>query len=211
MKTLFLKITFNLKGLINSLPLSERKKTISGLMLYISLFKRWSTRKPKEAVSFEATKMVDNFIKEVNPDVKISCRKGCSFCCYVFVDINEGEAINILKYVEKNNIVVDWERIECQSTSENKFLNDIPFKSRRCGFLNSKNECSIYPARPISCRKYFVVSHPEDCNTENKTSHQTLNYVVEKAEIVASAIVQTQNSGLMAKMLLEAKKNIKNP
>lgn len=84
------------------------------------------------------------------PDFKISCTKGCWYCCQINCLISEVEAKKISPYIERKKI--------------------IPLKTRkdnRCPFLNDHNECNIYPARPLICRKTLVSSDPAYCDTRN--------------------------------------------
>lgn len=108
-------------------------------------------------------KEFDLIIKQIPvvDQVMFSCKKGCSHCCNMNVDMNEYEAAAIVDYCVRNSISIDEETLELQ-----EHLSEVQrFKSkfRKCVFLVN-NECSIYPVRPIACRKYFVTSAPADCN-----------------------------------------------
>jgi uncharacterized protein len=73
------------------------------------------------------------------------CKKGCSHCCKIPVDVYEIEAVNISK---KYNL----------SISKNTQFNT----SEDCPFL--KNDfCSIYQDRPFSCRTFWTLDNPDYC------------------------------------------------
>ncbi len=108
------------------------------------------------------------------------CKKGCSTCCNLVVEITAIEADLIKDYVIKN---FGQEEIK---TLEGKLKNDCyhypnsqhclsddslrlkHFKlNRPCSFLSPNGECTIYEVRPINCRSYLVFSDPETCKPKD--------------------------------------------
>lgn len=78
-----------------------------------------------------------------------SCKKGCSHCCCIDIQISIYE----VEYI-------------CSKTGIS-YTNEIPFSQGHktpCPFLAS-NVCSIYSVRPLVCRFYHVMGDPEDCKT----------------------------------------------
>jgi Fe-S-cluster containining protein len=103
---------------------------------------------------------IDKSIESL-PDVykqSISCKKGCSACCHINVDIRETEAKLLVKYAHKNRIPIDKEYLQKQAVVEKQPGSDVS----ACVFLKD-GLCSVYPVRPIMCRKYYVVSDPALC------------------------------------------------
>jgi len=91
---------------------------------------------------------------------KISCRIGCSYCCYSQVKIIPVEALSIYSFIKdsNNNIeILDLqnrisyaEDLTRGKTFEEKYAmkNELP-----CIFLSNK-KCSIYSVRPSICRSW---------------------------------------------------------
>lgn len=91
------------------------------------------------------------------------CKKGCSWCCRVPVDVSAIEAQLIGEYIgiEPKNLTADrqWYR--------------MPDKTK-CPFL--KNDCcSIYPVRPFNCRVFASADDPKNC-VDGSTKHNIFNY-----------------------------------
>lgn len=115
-----------------------------------------------------------------------SCKKGCNICCCDYLDCSAVEAELIREYIinkfKKDKINVFEEYIKtnidnspkseiinnCKSEAEiSKIVNSYFDKKIKCIFLDINGECSIYPVRPISCRKHLVISNPQNCNKNN--------------------------------------------
>jgi Fe-S-cluster containining protein len=98
-------------------------------------------------------------------DLQPTCRKGCAHCCHLRADATEDEGF--LLYEKAEELGVDWEKLEKQSKYGDaiEFIKGLDIKDRRCVFLGDDNQCKIYEDRPLSCRSYYVVSDPKDCDT----------------------------------------------
>lgn len=96
---------------------------------------------------------------KINPP---SCTKGCSFCCYVNVDITDEEAKVLIPHVTPDVKA----KLEKQRHITQKTYATLPYKDRACAFLVN-GTCSVYNDRPLACRKYMVTGDKELCNTEN--------------------------------------------
>ena len=71
-------------------------------------------------------------------------------------------------------------------------------------FLGNDGLCSIYKDRPLSCRKYFVVSDPTLCDTSRHPGGQTLTWVDAHVEVLTTAAYTAAGCGFMPTMLLGA-------
>ncbi len=155
-------------------------------------------RAPERAAFFY--QVIDQIISksmEQKNERQISCRKGCAFCCYQNVDISYDEACLLI-----DNVEIDWEAVEKQAANESN-------RSKRCVFLKEDNTCGIYEVRPISCRKYFVVSPPNDCNMDDPSNSGRVEVMgVNNAEFISSAIMTASDFGSMATMLLKVRRKI---
>jgi uncharacterized protein len=82
----------------------------------------------------------------------MSCRLGCSKCCYVELSIFQSEAYVILEWVnflsleEKQNLLN-----ELNSPEQPEQNNTLGKLSKSCAFL-CKGKCTIYEVRPTICR-----------------------------------------------------------
>lgn len=115
------------------------------------------------------TAFVNNFYEVFDDTViqektLVSCSKGCHSCCRQNVHVYKSEAAVIAEYCEENNIEISKSYLKEQMRYEWRELaaTDVGW----CVFLK-KGECSIYAVRPITCRNYFVISHPQFCDVIN--------------------------------------------
>ena len=114
----------------------------------------------------------------------VSCRKGCSACCYQLVPVTEAEAYSIAALVEsmpeerrkrvlfrfadtkgKLKDAALWDAISSIRTAGPEHFNlAMAYLRARvaCPFLE-EDACSIHADRPISCREYMVSSDPKWC------------------------------------------------
>jgi Fe-S-cluster containining protein len=138
--------------------------------------------------------------KSANPEKKnITCKRGCNFCCHIAVNITADEAKVIVMYAEDMHVSIDKEYLEGQQNVVPAEQALTPYAA--CVFLK-KGECSIYPVRPMNCRKYFVVTPPKQCDASVHVSGVAVFFNLD-AEILASAILSEVPYGLMATMLLK--------
>ena len=119
---------------------------------------------------------LDSFSNDTKTDDAIACCSGCSFCCYMRVMVTAPEFHIISNYIKKTftkekikalketlrNTVSETAR--CVSITE-KFA--IP-----CSFLDN-NSCSIYDARPFTCRA-FNSTNNQYCQKYLKNQNVTI-------------------------------------
>jgi Fe-S-cluster containining protein len=126
----------------------------------------------------------------------VTCKKGCSACCYQVIPISETEAIGLVNLIEqmtpdrKAAITARFtdavKRLKSagildrlsphalndtdlrRAVSKDYFAAGIP-----CPFLEN-GSCSIYDDRPLSCREYLAVTPPENCSHPFDGDAQTL-------------------------------------
>ncbi|WP_127128022.1 YkgJ family cysteine cluster protein [Pseudoflavitalea rhizosphaerae] len=132
---------------------------------------------------------------------KVSCKKGCSFCCNLNVRISKIEAIVIADYCRQNGFSISPHYLESKlAISESDFpLSQV----KRCVFLKN-NECSIYEVRPFACRRYLVKSNPDYCNLEQGLLEKVIRYVNIDAELFISALLPIfgREEGRLPEMML---------
>jgi Fe-S-cluster containining protein len=125
-------------------------------------------------------------------DKTITCRKGCTHCCFHYVTVSLAHGIVIVDYLYKKKDLlrqfignyekwhnkghavsdgIDRTRLKALSSSmsiDRVMADTRPLSSRyldmniQCPFLLD-NQCFIYNVRPMSCSGHFSVSPPDWC------------------------------------------------
>jgi Fe-S-cluster containining protein len=90
----------------------------------------------------------------------LACRAGCTWCCYFTVDVRAVEVFSILDYIGHSLPPDEKARIYAEIRTNSAALRDLDEDQRmtrnvKCPFLNG-GRCTIYPARPQSCRNYHA-------------------------------------------------------
>lgn len=147
--------------------------------------------------------MVDDAAEEASEDgQEITCRKGCSHCCYLLVEVSWEEAETLVDWLEQQDeatrdpILADIRAnaataraLFAKRDDTRRFLRpsddpeaEIPddacdkyfYELRRpCPFLNlEEGICRAYTARPSSCRLHMVSSDPDYCRPEHHDSDE---------------------------------------
>lgn len=204
------KISESLNDLLNMLNPKQQDAVLEMFQFYYKEYQRLLKEYPlhPEKVAYNMQLFVqecmDQKVKEMEStsEETVSCRKGCSFCCFQFVDVTFEEAVLITKYCEENNIEIDFERLKKQSSVDHKSFNELPIKDKRCVFLGKDNSCSIYSVRPSTCRKLVVVSDPKLCDTETNKGAQIAKLVDVEAEVVSNSASNATKSGSLSQMML---------
>ncbi len=97
------------------------------------------------------------------PDVgTLACCAGCAWCCYFTVDVRAAEVFGILDFVEKSLAPEEKARINAEVRANAlvfRKLGELERTTRnvKCPFLK-EGRCSIYAARPQSCRNYHATN-----------------------------------------------------
>ena len=97
------------------------------------------------------------------PDVgTLACRAGCTWCCYFTVDVRAAEVFRILDFVEQSFAPEERARVYAEVRANSMALRKLGEGKRvtrnvKCPFLN-EGRCSIYAARPQSCRNYHATN-----------------------------------------------------
>ena len=135
-------------------------------------------------------------------EIESSCRKGCSACCYIEVEITSYE-LEILESLVRNGHPIDHQRLALQAVRE---VADPLWKKgshlaqNKCFFLNPVGDCSIYEDRPVMCRRHSVTSPATLCATLDAPI--VIRYFP-KVDVIISADNEdpTLQIGPLAKML----------
>jgi len=107
---------------------------------------------------FSKVKRIYKFIDNHNDEMfkkDTVCARGCSFCCYMNVDVTEVEASYIAEYTKR----------PLNENINNSVHADISkYSGVPCPFLDIHNgSCTIYDFRPTVCRMYHVFESADKC------------------------------------------------
>lgn len=93
----------------------------------------------------------------------LACRSGCSFCCYLNVELCPQEVFLIWEYMHHNFDSSKIKGIKFQVYKNSENIKGVSTNKRlqiniKCPFLNEDNSCSIYEVRPFNCRNFHSIS-----------------------------------------------------
>ncbi|MFD2593351.1 YkgJ family cysteine cluster protein [Aquimarina hainanensis] len=143
---------------------------------------------------------VDNYMNEYRKfeKPKITCEKGCAFCCSKEVFISDDEAKGIYNYVTKNKLKIDLNKATLQAVSK----QNLPLIHRECIFLDTESkECKVYNLRPLSCRMLLASSEPKFCQDNKKGN--PFYFLLPKMENIKTAVWNSSISGVLPAMILK--------
>ncbi|MFS4458624.1 YkgJ family cysteine cluster protein [Bdellovibrio sp. HCB2-146] len=162
------------------------------------VFRALSSGEPRARKLHE---LVEKEIEQAS-HIEVSCRKGCSACCHMEVEVTSYEA-DILAKLVQNGHVIDEERLTQQSQrsiQDKSWSAGIKLPESRCVFLNQEGACSIYEDRPVMCRRHSVTSPAKNC--ESLDAPITLRYFPKVDLLISAANEDSQMEiGPLAKML----------
>jgi Fe-S-cluster containining protein len=100
---------------------------------------------------------IDPQLEKQARELKATCKKGCAGCCYQEVALTFAEAVTIAEHIiaDKAGQVALWKmkhppEMRCPLL----FTGDHPWEG----------VCSVYEARPLVCRTFYVSTPPAECN-----------------------------------------------
>lgn len=125
----------------------------------------------------EYLKLAYAFLEKVNRQFVSTftpCRKGCSHCCCIDVQITLFEA----------------EYIYLATGIPHDLSTPLTAGHRTsCPFLSGEGACTIYEYRPLFCRTYHVLSSPEICGTPGAIVSQYGSMASDMGNILYRAVM----------------------
>lgn len=196
-----ISLTNNLSQQLEQFDSKQKQLVLDMYNHYVEHFKQIKAEYEPEALSYNIHRFVDAILDEELRDntVKISCRKGCFYCCEQNVDITEEEALLLVKIAKERGLELNKRLLKKQF----KYSVDNWHKQehKQCVFL-SKGECQVYEHRPTACRKHIVFTDPKLCDTT--VIHDKVGKIVNThVEVIATAAINVSESDSMPKMLLK--------
>lgn len=157
--------------------------------------------------------MVDEYNKEIfsHPLLKefVPCKSGCTGCCHTQVSVTEDEA-ELLAHNMNNGVEIDYALLQRQAEAGNdsKAFFDIPYKERKCVFLNQNGACTVYKDRPSVCRTNAVVGSASQCDTSSGVQGSLRLVKTPKADMtIVGAFYAAHDSGSLPMMLSKVLKS----
>jgi Fe-S-cluster containining protein len=146
------------------------RKNLEALKSYHRLWKDYAKEevlgkincKSSEKEIFKATKEIYEWAewcwkslkKQTKPLPNCDCKSGCSYCCYMLVEISDMEARAIAHYISVRGDRRLIQKIY-ETASMLQELNGSRMEAKiPCAFLDDKGRCSIYRVRPLACRGF---------------------------------------------------------
>lgn len=128
----------------------------------------------------EALRLFDRLGEEIieKTGVKLACGAGCSLCCSLRVDVFAHEVFLVAHYIWTHFSATEFAEVsERLAAHSAKVVPLTPFEhattNTRCALLHD-DRCSVYAARPHSCRRHhsrelaacqYTFDHPTDLET----------------------------------------------
>jgi hypothetical protein len=197
------KVTAMLKDYLGMLmENAETQETIEQILKlidgYTDQLRKLRIQNPVQSTK-EVYKAIDSFFAAAPAENKqaIQCKAGCTACCFIDVDICQDEAAVIVDYCRETGIGIDREYLTRQAAVGRKTYSPLS----KCVFLKD-NCCSIYPVRPIACRKHWVKTDPALCDFSKNIANPVGGYFDVNTEILASAVLNVDDTGPLEKKLL---------
>lgn len=173
--------TTNLKHWLQAQDQQTRQRTKDKLIELVTSLRAMPKQKALRAC-------LENISLLTSKVPSVSCKAGCSHCCYQSIHISDEEADLIIDYLNLMSVEIDKKRLEKQSAWGKEDYYDNKNEAA-CVFLSPEGKCNIYPVRPSVCRTYLVSSDPAYCDTKYRHKHPSLQVAMYgQAELFASAL-----------------------
>jgi Fe-S-cluster containining protein len=147
----------------------ELKKLKRYVELAVQLNMRQTGNNRMQAIYAIHDELVEQDIEDLKKP--LPCKKGCSHCCQILVDITPSEWENITQYLLVNPKLLEHVRnsilpmqkawfkaLEILSkANQSNFIDKaaLLYFGTKCCFLKD-GICTIYPIRPFNCRSHFT-------------------------------------------------------
>lgn len=144
-----------------------------------------------EELQLKTSEMFSAAVKyaEEKDGKKISCSKGCYFCCHSEIRVSRYEAAYIIEKCSEKKIEPNWKLAKKQNEGD---FNKLRWRHKKCAFLDDKGCCKIYDFRPMVCRTHNTFLEPKFCHSGNYPNYnhkeirgvemQSLNLALIKAD-----------------------------
>lgn len=198
----------SLRGATERMNTAQRRAALSCFEHWIDQVRRIAFQ-PAINVAYTLHQQTDEHIAQLlakDPRAKdVQCRKGCSACCHLNVDVFPQEAQLLLAVVAEQGITIDEAKLARQAGKTLDAWRELPHEDRACVFLGADQTCQVYEHRPSACRKYLVVTDPALCDVQKNPGRQVARLFHIETEIMFSAAMTEYGVSGMAQALLTAR------
>ena len=158
----------------------------------------------------EAFVAVDEWADMVQKEFEITCKKGCSYCCYIPNIITLTEAEYLVDHEEVPDMSVIKKKIIPENAlimqrKQDVFCDIVSPERRKCMYLKN-DECSVYDSRPLSCRGNLCISKAELCDTGWPYTPGVVLYV-DSMGVTMLSLSLSMDFGTMAEQIYKVLKN----
>lgn len=122
------------------------------------------------SVQAESAARSQTFERDLRRDKKLSCRPGCSNCCYLPIEISLLEAIPIYReIVQRGRWTPAFTKSLREHAEKTNLLSPAIWLLTRipCPLLTGDQRCSVYGVRPFHCRTMWATDDPFYCDGQN--------------------------------------------
>ena len=116
-------------------------------------------RLPQAVMRFHAR--VDSILAESHRShaVEVACRRGCSLCCHMQVEVLPPEAFALAAWLKRHRSPAQLARIEARLQDNAERTGALGIEGRKraniaCALLGDDGACTAYEARPAQCRRF---------------------------------------------------------
>ena len=93
----------------------------------------------------------------------VDCRAGCSFCCWLRIDVRAHEVLLIARHLRAKSRSAQLAPTRDRIVQAAARVTNITYAQRHtvhqpCALLDHAGCCSVYDVRPAACRRYLSVS-----------------------------------------------------
>lgn len=171
----------------------------------ITKYKPFMNKMRVEMSNSMFVKAIYQRVDEVNEKYindKISCHRGCSYCCHDEIRMTKFESDYLKDYIFSNKIKPNRRLLKKQNRHPYSLLS---FNDKKCSLLKN-GECQVYEARPLICRIYNSTADPLLCiNPKNTPTVRSIDVLAIMATLIDIDIEvnKSNNEYLIHKILKE--------
>lgn len=91
--------------------------------------------------------------------VSPACKRGCSYCCHMQVEILPPESFALAEWLRRNLAPAALDAVKAKLRDNANRTRELGIEARKranlaCALLGSDGACSAYEARPAQCRRF---------------------------------------------------------
>lgn len=131
----------------------------------------------------------------------VTCRRGCTHCCNLEIFITFPDAVAMAETIMESPKRLAEVTKRCYDQLPHLTEDTAAYfhKNIPCVLLDEKRDCTVYDARPMPCRHYYVTTPPENCSSEGgMKTVGVLNTQQQDVHVMLEALRTLKQRGLPA-------------